>query len=72
MSDRQFVKYEIGFDKANGLISKATDADLGPIEIPVDASGKTILAARTFRASRDKLRARGSYTVKIKLCNPGC
>lgn len=67
-----FTSFEVGFDTARGFIDKATDADLGPINMPV-SMGRTLMTAdRTFTAQRNKAVAKGEYEVKIKLCNPKC
>ena len=67
-----FVHYEIAFDKARGIIDKATGADAGPIEIPVQMGKDQMIAERVFTAARGKVLAKGNYDVKIKVCNPKC
>lgn len=67
-----YTSFEVGFDSARGFIDKATDADLGPITIPVSMGKSLMKAERTFSAQRNKNIARGEYEVKITLCNPKC
>ena len=66
------VHFEVGFDNARIIIGKATDSDLGPIEIPVRMDKDRTIAERTFSATRGKVRAKGNYDLRVKVCNPKC
>lgn len=67
-----FTSFEVGFDKARGIIDKATNAVSGPIEIPVVIGPKQMKAERVFKGERGKTLARGEYELKVTLCNPKC
>ncbi|MDB4910722.1 MAG: hypothetical protein JWO39_1545, partial [Gemmatimonadetes bacterium] len=67
-----FTTFEVPFDNAHGLIEKATNSDLGPVEIPNTDDKKQMTAEKSFTETRSKVKAKGVYDLSIKLCNPGC
>jgi hypothetical protein len=67
-----FTTFEVPYDNAHGLIEKATDSDLGPVEIPIIVGKDLMIADRSFTQTRGKVKAKGTYNLHIKLCNPGC
>jgi hypothetical protein len=67
-----FTTFEVPYDNAHGLIEKATDSDLGPVEIPIIVGKDLMIADQSFTQTRGKVKAKGTYNLHIKLCNPGC
>jgi hypothetical protein len=68
-----FTTFDIPYDTARGLIEKATDIDLKPIELPVAVGKDKMTATATFNGTRgSQIKARGEYQLKLMLCNPKC
>jgi hypothetical protein len=68
-----YTTFDIPYDSARGLIEKATDIDVKPIELPVSIGKDKMTATATFKGERGKaIKARGQYELKLKLCNPKC
>lgn len=68
-----YTTFEIPYDSARGLVEKATDIDLKPIEIDVVTGKDKLSATATFTGTRgNAIKARGNYELKLQLCNPKC
>lgn len=68
-----FTTFDIPYDSARGLIEKATDIDIKPIELPVSVGKDKMTASATYNGTRGKaIKARGQYELKLRLCNPKC
>ena len=43
-----------------------------PVEIPIIVGKDLMIADQSFTQTRGKVKAKGTYNLHIKLCNPGC
>jgi hypothetical protein len=47
-------------------------ADGESLKLGIKANGDKMVAERVFTGNADKPKAKAEFTLKMKLCNPGC
>ena len=66
----QLTWYPLGFQKVRPFLVNAADGE--SMKLSVKTQGDTMLGQGTFTGKVDKPKAKADYTLKIKVCNPGC
>jgi hypothetical protein len=66
----QVTWYPLGFQKVRPFLVNAADGE--SMKLSLKTQGDNMLAQGTFTGKVDKPKAKGNYTLKIKVCNPGC
>jgi hypothetical protein len=66
----QLTWYELPFKDAHHVIDRSSNGEA--IKLPLKNSGKVMTAEGNFNATSGGERAKGSYRLSLKACNPGC
>ncbi len=66
----QITWYPLKFSNVDSFLANAANGE--SMKLPLKTEGDTMTAQNVFTGTAGKVKAHAEYTVKMKVCNPGC